>query len=74
MNIFVIDKVSKRNLAIIDFTPKKEDRIHLVDSFGREIECIVECLLFEPKERNILIFVSVVEPYYSAMVKEIVWQ
>lgn len=29
MNIFVIDKANKQNLGIIDFIPRKEERIIL---------------------------------------------
>lgn len=34
---------------------------------------VVECVLYEPLEHATLIFVSIVEPYYTAMVKEIKW-
>lgn len=60
-NIFVIDKTTKCNLGILDFTPRKE------------IEVVVECVLYEPLEHATLVFVSIVEPYYTAIAKEIKW-
>ena len=72
-NIFVIDKTTKCNLGILDFTPRKDDRISMKASEWKEIEVVVECVLYEPLEHATLVFVSVVEPYYTAMVKEIKW-
>ena len=71
-NIFVIDKATKCNLGVIDFTLRKDDRISMKAS-GKEIEVVVECVLYEPLEHATLVFVSIVEPYYTAMVKEIKW-
>ena len=71
-NIFVIDKTTKCNLGVIDFTPQKDDRISMKAS-GKEIEVVVECVLYEPLEHATLVFVSIVEPYYTAMVKEMKW-
>ena len=56
-----------------DFTPRKDDRISMKASEWKEIEVVVECVLYEPLEHATLIFVSIVEPYYTAMVKEIKW-
>ena len=39
----------------------------------KEIEVVVECVLYDPLEHATLVFVSIVEPYYIAMVKEIKW-
>ena len=72
-NIFVIDKTTKCNLGVLDFTPQKDDRISMKASEWKEIEVVVECVLYEPLEHATLVFVSVVEPYYTAMVKEIKW-
>ena len=72
-NIFVIDKTTKCNLGVLDFTPRKDDRISMKASEWKEIEVVVECVLYEPLEHATLVFVSVVEPYYTAMVKEIKW-
>ena len=74
MNIFVIDKTTKKNLGFLDFIPRKEERIVLNDGERKTIECIVACVLYEPKEHAVLIFVDIVEPYYSAMVSEIQWK
>lgn len=71
-NIFVIDKTTKCNLGVIDFTPRKDDRISMKAS-GKEIEVVVECVLYAPWEHATLIFVNIIEPYYTAMVKEIKW-
>ena len=72
-NIFVIDKTTKCNLGILDFTPRKDDRISMKASEWKEIEVGVECVLYDPLEQATLVFVSIVEPYYTAMVKEIKW-
>lgn len=72
-NIFVIDKTTKCNLGVLDFTPRKDDRISMKASEWKEIEVVVECVLYEPSEHATLVFVSIVEPYYTAMVKEIKW-
>lgn len=72
-NIFVIDKTTKCNLGVLDFTPRKDDRISMKASDGKEIEVVVKCVLYAPWEHATLVFVSIVEPYYTAMVKEIKW-
>lgn len=73
-NIFIIDKVTKRNLGTLDFIPRKEDRIVIKLSKWTNAECIVCCVLHETLENVILIFVEIVEPYYSKMVSEIKWK
>lgn len=72
-NVFVIDETTKCNLGVLDFTPRKYDRISMKASEWKEIEVVVECVLYEPLEHATLVFVSIVEPYYTAMVKEIKW-
>nr|DAH30218.1 MAG TPA: hypothetical protein [Caudoviricetes sp.] len=74
-NIFVIDKATKCNLGVLDFIPRKDDRISMKASEWKEIEVevVVECVLYAPWEHATLVFVSIVEPYYTAMVKEIKW-
>ena len=72
-NIFVIDKSTKKNLGILDFIPRKDERIVLKLTEWTNIECVVACVLYEPLEHATLIFVDVVEPYYSKMVSEIKW-
>ena len=47
-NIFVIDKTTKCNLGVLDFTPRKDDRISMKASEWKEIEVLVECVLYEP--------------------------
>lgn len=74
MNIFVIDKATKKNLGILDFIPRKEERLVLKDREWKNIECVVACVLYEVKEYGVLIFVDIIEPYYSAMVSEIQWK
>lgn len=73
MDIFVIDKAAKQNLGALDFIPKKDERIVLEGNRREDIECIVSCILYVPKEHAILVFVDIVEPYYSAMISEIKW-
>lgn len=72
-SIFVIDKTTKCNLGILDFIPRKDDRISIKVSEWKEIEVVVECVLYEPLEHATLFFVSIVEPYYTTIVKEIKW-
>lgn len=72
-NIFVIDKTTKCNLGVLDFTPRKDDRISMKASEEKEIEVVVECVLYEPLEHATLVFVNIVEPYYTALVKAIKW-
>ena len=72
-NIFVINKVTKRNLGTLDFIPRKADRISMKSSEWKEIEVVVEGVLYVPLEHATLVFVNVVDPYYTAMVKEIKW-
>lgn len=74
MSIFVIDKASKQNLGILDFIPRKDERLVLKDGALKNIECVVACVLYEPVEHATLIFVDIVEPYYSSMVSEIKWK
>ena len=38
-----------------------------------EIEAVVECVLYEPLEHTTLVFVNIVEPYYTSLVKTIKW-
>lgn len=71
-NIFVIDTVTRCNLGNISFIPHKDDRISMKAS-GKEIEVVVNCVLYAPWEHATLIFVNIVEPYYTDMVKEIKW-
>lgn len=76
MNIFVIDKATKKNLGIIDFIPNRQDRIMLkivVDGTWTDGECIVESIFYYPENHGILVFISVVEPYYYNMIKDIEW-
>lgn len=72
-NIFVIDKTTKCKLGVLDFVPRKDDRISMKASEWKEIEVVVECVLYEPLEHATLVFVNIVNPYYTAMVKEIKW-
>lgn len=72
-NIFIINKSTKCNLGTIDFIPQKNDRISMKASEWKEIEVVVECVLYEPLEHATLVFVNIVDPYYTAMVKEIKW-
>lgn len=72
-SVFVIEEATKCNLGVIDFIPNRGDRISMKASEWKEIEVVVECVLYEPLEHAILIFVNIVEPYYTAMVTEIKW-
>ena len=73
MNVFVIAKCTKENIGVLDFMPRKEERLVLKDGAWKNIECVVECVLYEPTEHAVLVFVNIVEPYYSAMISEIKW-
>lgn len=72
-NIFVIDKTTKCNLGLLDFIPRKDDRISMKKSEKEEIEAVVECVLYEPLEHTTLVFVNIIEPYYTSLVKTIKW-
>lgn len=72
-NIFVIDTSKRCNLGNISFIPHKDDRISMKASDGKEIEVVVNCVLYAPLKHATLIFVNIVEPCYTAMVKEIKW-
>lgn len=73
MNIFVIDKELKKNVGIIDFIPRKEDRIILNNKYGN-VEYKVQCIVCYPKENAILVFVNAVENYYEKIINEIDWK
>lgn len=72
MNIFVIDKAVKQNLGVIDFIPRREERI-ILNNEWENLECKVCCVVYEPKEHGVLVFVDVVENYYEKMINEIKW-
>lgn len=72
-NVFVIDKTTKCNLGLLDFIPRKDDRISMKKSECEEMEVVVECVLYEPLEHTTLVFVNIVEPYYTPLLKEIKW-
>lgn len=73
-NIYIIDKATKQNLGMLDFIPRKDDRIALKLSEWTNAEGVVSCVLYEPLENAVLIFVDVFEPYYSKMVSDIKWK
>jgi len=72
MRTYVIDKITKNNLAILDFAPRKDDRF-AININGKNCECIVNCVLYELHEKATLVFVTIHEPYYSEMIKDIKW-
>lgn len=72
-NIFVINNTTKCNLGNISFIPHKEDRISMKTLDGKEIEVVVDCVLYAPWEHATLVFVNIVEPYYTKFIKEIKW-
>lgn len=45
----------------------------VVDGTWTDGECIVESIFYYPENHGILVFVSVVEPYYYNMIKDIEW-
>lgn len=73
MNVFAIDKSTKRNLGILDFIPHKDDRVILKLTEWTNIECVVACVLYVPTEHAVLVFVNVVENHYAKMIKDIKW-
>ncbi len=54
-NIFIIDKATKQNLGMLDFIPRKDDRIVLKISEWTRAEGVVVCVLYEPLENGILV-------------------
>lgn len=72
MNIFVIDNAVKENIGIIDFIPRREERL-ILNTQWKNLECTVACVVYIPKENAVLVFVNVVESYYEKMIKDIKW-
>jgi hypothetical protein len=73
LTIFLIDKITKKNIGNIDFIPHKEDRI-LLNNDDVQKECVVCAVMYMPDEHTILVFVDVPTGlYYSAMVDDIQW-
>lgn len=72
MNVFVIDKETKESLGVIDFIPRREERV-ILNNGNRDLECKVCCVVYYPKNHGILVFVDVVENYYEKMISEIKW-
>ena len=71
-NIFIIDKDTKENIGIIDFIPRREERI-IVHNNGRNLEYKVSCIVYYPTNNGILVFADLVENYYEKMIEDIKW-
>ena len=72
LTVFLIDKMTKKNIGNIDFIPHKEDRI-LINSDVQN-EWVVGTVMYIPEEHTILVFVDVLTGlYYGAMVDDIQW-
>ena len=67
-NTFVVDFDTKECVGIINFIPRREERVVL-----SEKEYKVMCVVYDPKERSVLVFVNMVDNYYSALFKDIKW-
>ena len=72
MNIFVIDKAIKENIGMIDFIPRREERI-VLNTQWKNLECKVACVVYVPNQNAALVFGDVVENYYEKMIKDIKW-
>lgn len=66
--IFIIDLDIKECLGSSDFVPRREERI-LLD--GKEYK--VSCVLYHPEQNATLVFVKLVDRYYSDIIKDIKW-
>lgn len=72
-NIFIIDRDTKENVGMIDFLPRKEERI-IINYNGRNLEYKVYRVVYHPSENGVLVFVDLVDNYYEKMIKNIKWQ
>ena len=72
MNIFVIDKATKKNIGVIDFIPRIGERM-ILNIGWKNLECNVECIVYYTKEHGVLVFVNIVENYYEKMISDIKW-
>lgn len=72
MNTFVIDIDTRQNLGVIEFIPQKEDRI-IINKSWKNLEYIVKCVLYYPKEHCVLVFVKI-DNFYERMIADIKWK
>lgn len=73
-SIFLIEKTSLINLGNIGFLPRKDERIILRTKNGKNGECIVDCVVYDPMNNATLIFVDVfINEYYEGKIKDIKW-
>ena len=72
-NIFIIDRDTKENVGMIDFLPRREERI-IINYNGRNLEYKACCVVYHPSENGVLVFVDLVDNYYEKMIKNIKWQ
>lgn len=71
-NIFIIDMDTKESVGMIDFVPRREERI-IINCHGRNLEYKVGCVVYHPSANGILVFVKLVDNYYEKMIKNIKW-
>lgn len=71
-NIFIIDVDTKERVGMIDFLPRREERI-IINYHGRNLEYKVGCVVYHPSENGILVFVNLVDNYYEKIIKNIKW-
>lgn len=71
-NIFVVDKDTKEHIANIDFIPRKEERI-IVNKNNSNIEYKVKAVVYNVSINGTIVFVELVQPYYSNIIKDIKW-
>lgn len=72
MVTYIVDIATKNNLAMCDIVPSKDDRIALAIK-GETLECVVECVLYDLPSKGVIVFVSIVPPYYTEMENNIKW-
>lgn len=71
-NIFIIDIDTKENVGLIDFIPRREERI-IINYKGRNVEYKVRCVVYYPRNNAILVFSDLVSNYYEKMIEDIKW-
>ncbi len=71
-NIYIIDIDTKERLGMIDFLPHREERM-IINYHGRNLEYKVGCVVYNPSENGIFVFVKLVDNYYEKMIKNIKW-
>lgn len=72
MKTYIVDIQTKNALDVIDFIPRKDERIILNNGWQKN-ECVVDCVVHDTSKKMTIVFVNIVEPCYSDMISRISW-